>query len=189
MKKILIFLMICICSVAMVACGGKESTSEKESQSESISDSTTYYTVTFIQENQEDVVKSVKEGESLTDVPNPVEVPGYDVNWDKTDFTNITANITVNAVKTAKTFTLKFSLGTVEKETGAQISTTVTEVVYNQNFEFPTVSCPGFDFVAWVVKGTNTVVTDTAYTFTTDVVLVATWEIDEDDPFWWSPEA
>ena len=93
MKKILIFLMICICSVVMVACGGKGNTSEKESQSESISDSATYYTVTFIQENQEDVVKSVKEGESLTDIPNPVEVPGYDVNWDKTDFTNITTNI------------------------------------------------------------------------------------------------
>lgn len=186
MRKILIFLMICICSVAMTACGGKESTSGKGNQGEP--DSETYYTVTFIQENQEDIVKSVKEGESLTDVPTPVAIPGYDVNWNQTDFTNITANITVNAVKTVKTFTLKFSLGTAEKETGAQISTTITKVEYNQSFEFPTVSCPGFDFVAWVVKGTDTVVTEMTYTFTTDVVLVATWEIDEDDPFWWSPE-
>ena len=40
------------------------------------------YTITFIQEGQSDVVKTLKKGETLTDVPVPVSAAGYDIVWD-----------------------------------------------------------------------------------------------------------
>lgn len=60
------------------------------------------YTITFIQEGQSDVVKTLKKGETLTDVPVPVSAAGYDIVWDKTDFSDVSENVTVTAVKTPK---------------------------------------------------------------------------------------
>ena len=58
------------------------------------------YTVTFVQEGFANVVKTVNEGEALTDIPTPQAVQGYEIRWEEKDLTNIQTNITVNAVKT-----------------------------------------------------------------------------------------
>lgn len=39
------------------------------------------YTVTFVQEGFANVVKTVKKGESLTDIPAPQSEEGYIVKW------------------------------------------------------------------------------------------------------------
>ena len=66
------------------------------------------YTVTFKQEGFADIVKTVKYGQTLTDIPTPRSVEGYDVAWESVDLSNITGNMTVNAVKTIKKYTVTF---------------------------------------------------------------------------------
>ena len=56
------------------------------------------YTVTFKQEGFDDVVKTVKHGESLTDIPVPQTIDGYNITWSRANFDNITENIIVNAI-------------------------------------------------------------------------------------------
>jgi len=57
------------------------------------------YTVTF--KNGEDTVKvfTVNHGSSINDVPQLPEKTGYHGNWDKTDFTNITSDVTMRFMK------------------------------------------------------------------------------------------
>ncbi len=77
------------------------------------------YTVTFVQSGQEDVLRTVKEGETLTDIPAVQPREGYTVVWEEKDLTNISGNITVNAVETANTYTVTYDAngGTVSSET------------------------------------------------------------------------
>ncbi len=57
------------------------------------------YTVTFVQEGYEDIVKEVVKGQTLTDIPTPQnDRAGYTAKWNKTDFTNIQESIIVETV-------------------------------------------------------------------------------------------
>ena len=66
------------------------------------------YTVTFVQDGFADVVKTVKHGATLTDIPTPRNVTGYDVVWEEVDLSNITSNITVYAIATQKEYKVTF---------------------------------------------------------------------------------
>lgn len=89
---------LCAAMLGLCACdGGQEAPPEPET-----------YTVTFVQSGQDDVVRTVEAGGTLTDVPEPVAKTGYTVTWDRSDFTNITQNLTVHAVETANKYTLTY---------------------------------------------------------------------------------
>ena len=62
-----------------------------------ISAATEVCTVTFRQDGQEDVIRIVKKGESLVDVPEPVSVPGCILSWSVSDFDAIEEDMVVNA--------------------------------------------------------------------------------------------
>ncbi|MBO5232184.1 MAG: InlB B-repeat-containing protein [Clostridia bacterium] len=67
--------------------------------------------VTFIADGNTVATKEVSYGETLTDIPAVPAKVGYDKTapyWDVTDFSNITSDITVNAVYTINTYTVKF---------------------------------------------------------------------------------
>ncbi len=67
------------------------------------------FTVTFKSEVHEDITKTVFYGLTLTDIPNVPEKEGQEsAVWDRTDFTNITTDLTVNAIYTMKQFTVTF---------------------------------------------------------------------------------
>ena len=68
--------------------------------------------ITFVQAGVEDIVKEVVDGGTLfsSDIPTPQEVNGYEVEWNRSDFSNITSNITVEIVKTLKTYTITYVL-------------------------------------------------------------------------------
>ncbi|MBQ8657730.1 MAG: InlB B-repeat-containing protein [Clostridia bacterium] len=70
------------------------------------------YTVTFVQAGQNNIVKTVNAGETLTDIPTPVAETGYTVEWDidENAFTNIQSDLTINVKKTAKTYTVSYSV-------------------------------------------------------------------------------
>ena len=59
------------------------------------------YDITFVQgDGYPDVVLRVKRGESITELPKPKNVLGYDVKWEDKDLTSIQGAMTINAVKT-----------------------------------------------------------------------------------------
>ena len=103
------------------------------------------YTITFVQEGQADIVKTVEKGSDLTDIPEPAPVQKAEVVWDITDFTNIQKNMTVTAivtpiyditfvqegkadiVKTAKKGTALTDIPEIEPITGYNLTWSVTD--------------------------------------------------------------
>ena len=83
----------------------EESSSVKEDSSSAEAQT---FTIVFRQEGQEDIVKQVKEGETLKNVPTPTPKTGYTVTWSVTDFTNVTKNMTVDRVERANTYTITY---------------------------------------------------------------------------------
>lgn len=117
--------------------------------------------VTFKQSGQVDIVKTLKKGETLTDIPAPMPKTGYIVEWESIDFTNITGDMTVNAIETAKTYTLVFDAN------GGSLTQTSITVTYGQAYSL---MIPAHDtklFAGWMYNDTT-------------VSLSGTWEIDTD---------
>ena len=141
--------------------GGDDSSSENSPSDGSEETETQWVKVTFQQNGQVDIVKTLKKGETLTDIPTPVLKTGYIIEWESVDFTNITADMTVNAIETAKTYTLVF-----DGNGGSLTQTTIT-VTYGQEYNL---MVPAHDtklFAGWMYNGT-------------DVSLIGIWEIDAD---------
>ncbi len=72
----------------------------------------TTHKVTFRQENQPDQVVEVADlaGISQEQIPTPVAENGYDVKWQDVDLSCITDDMTVQAVKTPITYTIRYYL-------------------------------------------------------------------------------
>ncbi len=136
-----------------------------------------YCSITFAQKGEKNVVKMVKKGETLTDIPTPKAVVGYDVSWDRTDFSNITKNITVTAVLTAKKYVITYDLGELANEKNVTIKSNKQNVTYNKAYTLHQPSCSGYSFLGWVLdkQEPNTYFTDGIYTKTQDITLTAMW--------------
>ena len=134
-----------------------DSESNDDTTSDSADDSTSedsgeedkkeYVTVTFIQSGEEAVVKTVEKGTALTDVPAPAVKTGYTVCWDITDFSNITENLTVNAVETAKTYTV------IYRAEDADLAQTTSTVTYGQKYELLVPNHADNVFLGWMYNG------------------------------------
>ncbi len=139
------------------------------------------YEIRFVQAGKADVVITVKEGESLTDIPAPVVEAGYDIVWDKTEFVAVSEDITVTAIKTAKTYVITYDLGEVKNNPNAQIASATQEVKYNESFTLATPTCPQYLFSHWVITGTETRFDSGTYTKLDNLSLTAVWTVNEDD--------
>ena len=107
--------------------------------------------VTFRQEGYVDVVKTVEKGTALTEIPNPVQVKGYQpVVWDRTDFSAVTEDMLVTAIMQPKQYTVRLELsgGTV---TGSSLPVENDTIVidYNADYELPQVEKEGCVFDGW----------------------------------------
>lgn len=156
------------------------SDSSDDSSNSSGNDSTQkqVYTVTFKQEGAEDIVKTVEEGEALTDIPTPNQIVGYNVEWSVTDFSNITENMTVNAVPTAKKYKITYTLGTRENDSMAQLVNKEQQVEYDAAYVLETPTCEGYIFTGWLLENTTTIFEDGVWNIDSDVTLVAQWTVD-----------
>ncbi|MCQ2387293.1 MAG: leucine-rich repeat protein, partial [Clostridia bacterium] len=134
------------------------------------------HTVTFIQANEKDIVKTVDDLADLTDIPTPKPVSGYDVKWDRTDFTNITNDLTINAVLTEKTFTVTYVLNGGENNDSNPKEFTVNSAdltLYN-----PSKNGVGVAFGGWFTTSTftdSTRITRIASGTSDNVTLYAKW--------------
>ena len=145
----------------------ENSSSEEESNSDSIEDDSSEESiqqvkVTFKQDGQMDIVKTLKQGETLTDIPMPISKMGYMVEWNTVDFINITEDMTVYAVETAKTYTVVLNVNG-----GSVMQTTIT-VTYGQAYKLmiPTKENKVFD--GWFYNGIH-------------ISLSGIWEIDTEE--------
>ncbi len=116
------------------------------------------FTITFVQEGKDDVVRTAKKGTALTDIPNPAPVEGYDVSWSVTDFSNIQSDMTVTAVATAKTFIITYVISDIASENGVVLATTTQTVTYGEAYELidlPTYTVAGVEYVlsTWLYDG------------------------------------
>ena len=105
------------------------------------------YTISFVQAGQETKTFEVKEGESFTEIPTPAAKTGYTVEWDTKDFTNITGNMTVTAIQTAKTYTITLNAN------GGDLTQTTITLTYGQAYELPTPTHNNDVFVSWTYNG------------------------------------
>ena len=87
-KMIVLLPVLLIFSSTLISCGNSEQPLEKQT-----------FSIVFKQNGVEDIIKTVKEGENLVDIPNPTEKTGYSVIWDMTNFNNITSNLIINAIE------------------------------------------------------------------------------------------
>ena len=135
-----------------------------------------------------DVTRRVKEGETLTDIPTPVQKDGYTTVWDRTEFSALTEDVVVLAVTTANEYVISFDLtsawGEVQFDDSAQ--TVTFDSAYSLSDEEP--SLYGFFFTGWEIKGKGTAFEEKGtYQVADDITLVPTWEKDEESRRWWGP--
>lgn len=129
------------------------------------------YTITFNQFGYTTTAK-VKEGESLTNIPNPSKIKGYTVSWDRSDFTNITENIVVNAIKTPNKYkiTLHNNLENAE--------TIETEATYDQLINLPSFTLNNYFLTNWTNKEGEIFFDEFIYKIDNDIDLYAEWSTD-----------
>lgn len=101
------------------------------------------YIVTFIQEGQEDIIRTVAQGGTLLDIPTPASKTGYTVTWDTDDFTNINGNMTVYAVETAKTYNVYLNAN------GGFVTQANITVTYDQAYTLETPTHEEYGFNTW----------------------------------------
>ena len=134
--------------------------------------------VTFVQDGQMAITKTVKAGERLTDIPQPKAVEGYTIAWDRTDFENLKTSITVTAVAIPNVYTIYYNVGK-----GVVLENTETFVAYNQEFTLETPTLKGSTFVGWKLNGEDSYLQSGIYTFTEDVEVTAVWSVDNDNEY------
>ena len=144
------------------------------------------YTVAFVQNGQEAILRQVGQNGTLTDIPSPASKTGYTVTWDRTDFTNITGNLTVNAVETASEYKITYSLGDREDDSNAEIESREQTVVFDSPYTLYIPKCEGYKFVKWVITGSDTEIKNGTWSTAEDVSLTAVWTIDKDSDIGWS---
>lgn len=118
--------------------------------------------------DEEDVVKYVKEGENLIDIPALPNIRGMVGKWDREAFTNIHENIVVNAIYVRATFTVVFYYMDVDGITPIELKT-FKDVPYETNLaelyadEIANIDVPEFSadgtrhFAGWSIKFDNVV--------------------------------
>ncbi len=142
------------------------------------------YTITFRQDGQKDVTRSVKAGETLLNIPTPVQKDGYTTVWDKTEFTSLSKDVLVLAVATANEYTISFDL--TSKWGEVQFSDDEKKVTFDDAYALESPSLYGFFFTGWEIKDEGTPFDGEGfYTIADNVTLVPTWEKDEDSYRWW----
>ena len=139
-------------------------------------------TITFVQNGQQNVVKTINKGSDLTDIPTPVAKTGYTIVWETTEFTNVQESITVNAKETANTYTIIYDVSG-----GNALAENTQTVTYNAAYSLkdaPTRS--GYKFLGWYIKGTNTKFENGTWTIDDNVELEAKWEKETNDDANWT---
>ena len=174
MKKFLSLLLsftLAVGTCMFASCGIKEKPSDSGyGNSQDTASQKQTYTVTFKQHNQPDIVKTVEEGDMLTDIPSVADRVGYTTAWDTTvDLTRITKNLVVNAIEIPNIYTI-----TYDANGGAMMDST-KKVTYDSPYTLAEPYLEDYIFQGWTYEG-NAIVSGDKWTIAQDVTLLATWK-------------
>lgn len=169
MKKLLLLILSAILAMSVFCTVGCSDGTPDNSSISSETPTEKTYTVTFKQDGQRDVVKTVEEGESLTDIPEPKAKVGYTVAWEVVDLTNIVEDIEVKAIETANTYVVSYDLN------GATGEISDLEVMFDGAYVLATPSRDGYSFIGWTYQGTAVLTSGAQWKTASNVTLVATW--------------
>ena len=165
MKLTKIILSICLLTLSVVlsfsACGKSKTVN-----------------ITFVQDGEEDIVKTIERGGDLLDIPTPKEIEGYEVSWSVEDFTNISEDLTVSVKKVGKFYKITFDAN------GGTMDFTELDVQFGENITLPVPTNEGFTLVKWEIVGTNERLKNGAYNIAKDVSVKAVWEVATWTPGW-----
>ncbi len=181
-KQTILFALMSAAACLCVACGGGVKPGESSGGNTSLGDSGvnssvssgpnvpsgTEYSIRFVQEGQNDVVKKVPAGGTLTDVPTPVGAKGYTVIWDVSDFSNITEDLTVTAVSAANEYVVTYDAD------GGEVSSAEGSFTYDAAYTLLTPTKAGYEFVGWTCDYEYIDQTGT-WTVDSNATLVAVW--------------
>ncbi len=168
MKKIITLLCAATLCLGGVAC------KDPADNSTASSGNSVTYTVTFKQEGQEDVLFTVVEG-GVVEAPDFVPKAGYSFAWDKNNFLDIRADMTVTAIATPNEYTITYQSG-LENAIGYTIEGDTQEVTFDSEVTLYTPTATDKIFKGWVLEGTQTAFESGKYTVADDITLVGTWE-------------
>ena len=133
-------------------------------------------TVTFIQEGQTSIVREIEYGGSLKvkDVPSPVQnaKTGYKIEWDRSDFKNITENIVVKAREVAATYEEILDYGYDDRR--EEISFT-----YDAEYNLPVPERAGYTFKGWKINGSPIEISGIWKFTDNQLTIKAQWKIAE----------
>ena len=170
MKKLsYILLLIVLCfgmCIGFTACGPDEEPPA------------TSYTITFKEEGFDDVTRTVEEGKDLPATEIPViqgSKVGYTIAWEQTEFKNVTADLTVNAVATPNTYTI-----TINNNGGSGVSS--LNVTFDSAYQLPTPTKSGCTFVEWRV-GSQVFPATGTWTNPSDITVKAIWRENANEVF------
>lgn len=171
-------LLIVVMSFALVSCGGGGDDTDTNTDTNTDTDTDTEqvpssYTITFKQADGTEEKVTVKAGETVT-VPTVIQKDGYSVAWETTDFSNISGDMTVNAVKTPIEYTITYEL-----DGGNNSADNPTKyTIETSTIALATPSKTGNKFLGWYSDAElTTAVTEIALGSKGNVTLYAGWEL------------
>lgn len=175
MKKRILFLYLILTVFFAVACASRSEEGLPIS-----------YTVTFVQEGQADVVKTVEQGDKV-ELPTIIATPpvGYTYEWERTDFSALSGNITVRLKAVPNQYTIYYDIG---DDSLAQIESETQTVVFDGDFSPLIPTRFGYTFTGWVVVDTSEAFAPEKYTVAGDTYLVAKWTVDVESDRWFTPD-
>ena len=131
------------------------------------------YSIIFKQAGQQDVTfEGIEEGSAFTNIPDPVAVKGYTIEWNEDELAklqNVTEALIINAVITPKKYTV-----TVDKNDGSD--TTTQTITYNTSYDFGKPTREGYTFTGWTLNGTAITETGTWTHDLENITVKAQWE-------------
>ena len=145
-----------------------------------------FYTVTFVQEGQDDVVITVEQGQNIQ-LPKILATPpiGYSYEWERTDFSTLSEDITVQLKAVPNAYTIYYDIG---DDPYAQIENETQVVLFDSDISLLVPTRFGYTFIGWLLKNTNEAFSAEKYEVAGDSYLVAEWEIDIDSDRWFTPD-
>lgn len=134
--------------------------------------------VSFVQNGQTTIVKTLSVGETLAEIPTPVQKEGYKISWDRKDFRALTQSLTVTAVETPNVYTISYEAGE-----NAVLAVQTQSVTFGEDFTLATPTAAGKTFVGWQIDGSETLLQSGKYTLADSVTLVAVWDVQNTDEY------
>lgn len=143
----------------------------------------TRYTVTFVQNGKVVFTLEVVDGYYPEILPEIQPKTGYDLRWSKTDFGDISSDVTVTVVETPKTYTV-----TLIPDGGAFADDNSTEnktvsVTYDATYSFPECKKDGYKFVSWKIDENKSCPSAGKWTTDDNLTLTAAYELIETEKF------